>query len=213
MIPNIKHPTLAQNRIALKESWLCEALRLKETQWGQLDDRSASLRASREPTAARQIAVRANLLGETSGVALALGRAQSGLWIALSVLLGVAVLVGSSAALAALGTGLQPVKVVSALVVLLGVNLVSLAFWLLSLFIGVGSGGWLAQGWRWLVRKLAIGPEVALAGQAWWSIWQQAAGLRWVLSIVTHACWLLASLTMLVVLSFTLSIRHFSFAW
>jgi hypothetical protein len=97
--------------------------------------------------------------------------------------------------------------------VLLGVNLVSLALWLLSLFIGVGSGGWLAQGWRWLVRKLVTGPEVALAGQAWWSIWQQAGGLRWVLSSVTHACWLLASLTMLVVLSFTLSIRHFSFAW
>ena len=199
--------------MVLKDSWLCEALRLKETQWGQLDDRAASLRAAQEPTAARQIAERANLLGEPSGVALALGRVQSGLWIALGVLLGVAVLVGSSAALAALGTGLQPVNVVSALVVLLGINLVSLAFWLLSLFIGVGSGGWLAQGWRWLVRKLATGPEVALAGQAWWSIWQQAGGLRWVLSSVTHACWLVASLTMLVVLSFTLSIRHFSFAW
>ena len=61
-MPDLKHPTSVQNRIALKESWLCEALRLKETQWGQLDDRSASLRASREPTAARQIAVRANLL-------------------------------------------------------------------------------------------------------------------------------------------------------
>ena len=202
-----------QNRMFLKESWLCEALRLKETQWGQLDDRAASLRAAREPTAARQIAVRANLLGETSGVALAIGRVQSGLWIALSVLLGVAVLVGSGAASAALGAGLQPVNVVLALVVLLGVNLVSLAFWLLSLFIGVGSGGGLAQCWQWLVRKLATGPEVALAGQAWWSIWQQAGGLRWVLSSVTHACWLLASLTMLVVLSFTLSIRHFSFAW
>lgn len=202
-----------QNPMVLKDSWLCEALRLKETQWGQLDDRAASLRAAREPNAARQIAVRANLLGETSGVALALGRVQAGLWIALGVLLGVAVLVGSSAALAALGTGLQPVNVVSALVVLLGINLVSLTFWLLSLFIGVGSGGWLAQGWRWLVRKLATGPEVALAGQAWWSIWQQAGGLRWVLSSVTHACWLVASLTMLVVLSFTLSIRHFSFAW
>lgn len=212
-MPDPKHLTLLQNSMVLKESWLCEALRLKETQWGQLDDRAASLRASQEPTAARQIAVRANLLGETSGVVLALGRVQSGLWIALCVLLGVAVLVGSSAALAALGTGHQPVNVVSALVVLLGANLFSLALWLLSLILGVGSGGWLAQGWQWLVRKLATGPEVALAGQAWWSIWQQAAGLRWVLSSVTHACWLLASLTMLVVLSFTLSIRHFSFAW
>jgi len=197
----------------LKESWLCEALRLKETQWGQLDDRAASLRAAREPTAARQIAERANLLGETSGVSLALGRVQSGLWVALIVLVGIAGLVGSSAAWAALGNGLQPVNVVSALFVLLGANLFSLTVWLLSLILGVGSGGWLALGWQWLVRKLATGPEVALAGQAWWSIWQQAGGLRWVLSSVTHACWLVASLTMLVVLSFTLSIRHFSFAW
>ena len=212
-MPDPKHPTLLQNPMVLKESWLCEALRLKETQWGQLDDREASLRALQEPTAARQIAERANLLGETSSVTLALGRVQSGLWVALIVLLGIAGLVGTSAAWAALGTGLQPVNVVSALVVLLGANLFSLALWLLSLILGVGSGGWLAMGWQWLVRKFATGPEVALAGQAWWSIWQQAGGLRWVLSSVTHACWLVASLTMLGVLSFTLSIRHFSFAW
>ncbi len=199
--------------MALKESWLCEALRLKETQWGQLDDRAARLRAAREPTAARQIAVRANLLGETTGVSLALGRVQSGLWIALIGLLVIAALVGGSAALAALGAGLQPVNVVSALVVLLGVNLFSLVVWLVTLIVGIGSGGWLAQSWQWLVRKLATGPEVGLAGQAWWSLWQQAGGLRWVLSGVTHASWLVASLAMLAVLYFTLSIRHFSFAW
>jgi Protein of unknown function (DUF2868) len=212
-MPDLRPPNLAQIRTALKESWLCEALRLKETQWGRLDDRAASRQAARESSAARQVVVRAHLLGETSGVSLALGRVQSGLWVALSVLLGLAVLVGSSAALAALGTGLQPVNVVSALVVLLGVNLFSLTLWLLTLILGVGSGGGLAQGWQWLVRKLATGPEVALVGQAWWSLWQQAGGLRWVLSSVTHACWLMASLTMLAMLSFTLSTRHFSFAW
>ena len=212
-MPDIKHPTLAQNRIALKESWLCEALRLKETQWGQFDDRAACLRAAREPTAMQQIAARANFLGETSGVKLALGRVQSGLWVAFIVLLVIAVLVGGSAALAALGAGFRPVNVVSALVVLLGVNLFSLVVWLVTLIVGIGSGGWLAQSWQWLVRKLATGPEVGLAGQAWWSLWQQAGGLRWVLSGVTHASWLVASLAMLAVLYFTLSIRHFSFAW
>jgi len=95
-MPDIKHPTLVQNRIALKESWLCEALRLKETQWGQLDDRAACVRAAREPTAARQIAARANFLGETTGVSLARGRVQSGLWIALIGLLVIAVLVGGA---------------------------------------------------------------------------------------------------------------------
>ncbi len=202
-----------QNRMVLKESWLCEAFRLKETHWGQLDDRAACFRAAREPTAARQIAARANLLGESTGVSLALGRVQSGLWVALIVLLGGAGLAGASAVSAALGTGPQSVNVVSALVVLLGVNLFSLVLWLFTLLIGAGSGGLLAQGWQWLVRKFATGPEVALAGQAWWSLWQQAGGLRWVLSSVTHASWLVASLAMLVVLSFTLSTRHFSFAW
>ena len=202
-----------QNPMVLKDSWLCEALRLKETQWGQFDDRAACLRAAREPTAMQQIAARANFLGETSGVKLALGRVQSGLWVAFIVLLVIAVLVGGSAALAALGAGFRPVIVVSALVVLLGVNLFSLVVWIVTLIVGIGSGGWLAGRWPWLVRKLATGPEVALAGQAWWSLWQQAGGLRWVLSIVTHASWLIASLTMLVVLYFTLSIRHFDFAW
>ena len=202
-----------QNPMVLKDSWLCEALRLKETQWGQFDDRAACLRAAREPTAMQQIAARANFLGETSGVKLALGRVQSGLWVAFIVLLVIAVLVGGSAALAALGAGFRPVNVVSALVVLLGVNLFSLVVWIVTLIVGIGSGGWLAQSWQWLVRKLATGPEVALAGQAWWSLWQQAGGLRWVLSSVTHASWLIASLTMLAVLYFTLSIRHFDFAW
>ena len=202
-----------QNPMVLKDSWLCEALRLKETQWGQFDDRAACLRAAREPTAMQQIAARANFLGETSGVKLALGRVQSGLWVAFIVLLVIAVLVGGSAALAALGPGFRPVNVVSALVVLLGVNLFSLVLWIVTLIVGIGSGGWLAGRWPWLVRKLATGPEVTLAGQAWWSLWQQAGGLRWVLSIVTHASWLIASLTMLAVLYFTLSIRHFDFAW
>ena len=202
-----------QNPMVLKDSWLCEALRLKETQWGQFDDRAACLRAAREPTAMQQIAARANFLGETSGVKLALGRVQSGLWVAFIVLLVIAVLVGGSAALAALGAGFRPVNVVSALVVLLGVNLFSLVVWIVTLIVGMGSGGWLAQSWQWLVRKLATGPEVGLAGQAWWSLWQQAGGLRWVLSSVTHASWLIASLTMLAVLYFTLSIRHFDFAW
>ena len=202
-----------QNPMVLKDSWLCEALRLKETQWGQFDDRAACLRAAREPTAMQQIAARANFLGETSGVKLALGRVQSGLWVTFIVLLVIAVLVGGSAALAALGPGFRPVNVVSALVVLLGVNLFSLVVWIVTLIVGIGSGGWLAGRWPWLVRKLATGPEVTLAGQAWWSLWQQAGGLRWVLSIVTHASWLIASLTMLAVLYFTLSIRHFDFAW
>lgn len=212
-MPDPKHPTLMQNPMVLKDSWLCEALRLKETQWGQFDDRAACLRAAREPTAMQQIAARANFLGETSGVKLALGRVQSGLWVAFIVLLVIAVLVGGSAALAALGAGFRPVNVVSALVVLLGVNLFSLVVWIVTLIVGIGSGGWLAGRWPWLVRKLATGPEVALAGQAWWSLWQQAGGLRWVLSSVTHASWLIASLTMLAVLYFTLSIRHFDFAW
>ena len=212
-MPDPQYPTALQNSMVFKESWLCEALRLKEAQWGQLDDRAASVRAAREPTAARQISARANALGETAGVSSALGRVQSALWVALSVLLGGAVLAGGSAVSAALGAGLQPVNVVSALVVLLGINLLSLTLWLLSLILGVGSGGGLAHGWQWLVRKLVTGPEVALAGQAWWSLWQQAGGLRWVLSSVTHAFWLVTSLTMLAVLFFTLSTRHFSFAW
>lgn len=72
-MPDLKHPTLAQNRIALKESWLCEALRLKETQWGQLDDRAACLRAAREPTVTQQIAARANFLGKRRALSWRLG--------------------------------------------------------------------------------------------------------------------------------------------
>ena len=200
-------------RLTLNASWLCEAVRLRETQWGPLDDRAARLRAEREPAPERQIASRANVLGETSGLTLALRRFASVGLLSFSLLLLAAVLGGAGSALAALGDGLRPVNVVSALILLLGFNLLSLLVWGISLMGWRGSGGWVAQVWQWLACRLVKGPDVALAGQAWWSMWQQTGAMRWLLSSVTHALWLCANVAMLVVLTFALSTRHFSFVW
>ena len=200
-------------RLTLNASWLCEAVRLRETQWGPLDDRAARRRAQREPALDRRVASRASVLGDTSGLTLALRRFASVGLLSLGLLLVAAVLGGAASALAALGDGLYPVNVVSALILLLGFNLLSLLVWGISLMGWRGSGGWVAQGWQWLACRLVKGPDVALAGQAWWSMWQQTGALRWLLSSVTHALWLCASLAMLVVLTFALSTRHFSFVW
>ena len=197
----------------LKESWLCEALRLKEHQWGLLDDRAACLSAEREPCAARQIALRADALGKASGLSLALERVKTGLWNALAVILCLSVFAGVSGALTALHSGQTQVNIMWGLLMLLGVNFLTLTLWFCSLFMQRGSGGWLAQTWQWVAKKLASGPDVALAGQAWWSLWQQAGVQRWVLSCVTHASWCAAGIAMLVTLLLTLSVRHVSFAW
>lgn len=200
-------------RQSLNDAWRCEAIRLRELQWGTLDDRAACLRAQGEAGVLRQITVRASVLAEASGLNQVIQRFSSSMMLALILLLVAALIGGASSALAALGDGLRPVNVISALILLLGLNLLSLSVWLISLVGWSAPGGMLAQLWQWLTRKLARGPDVALAGQAWWSIWRQAEAQRWLLSAMTHGFWVVATIAMLAVMVFTLSTRHFSFAW
>ncbi len=200
-------------RPSLNDAWRCEAIRLREVQWGALDDRAACLRAQGEPGALSQITVRADVLAEASGLNQVLQRFASSMMFALILLLSAALIGGAGSALAALGDGLRPVNVISALMLLLGLNLLSLCAWFISMLGWSAPGGMLAQFWQWLAGKLSRGPDIALAGQAWWSIWRQAGALRWLLSGMTHGLWVAANIAMLAVMVFNLSTRSFSFAW
>lgn len=118
-----------------------------------------------------------------------------------------------SLALAALGHATQPVNIVWALLTLLGLNTFSLLLWSVMLLSPTASGGRFALLWPWLTRKLARGPEMGLAVQAWWSVWSQAQATRWILSLGTHLIWLNILLAAALVMLFTLSTRQYDFVW
>lgn len=198
--------------LSLNTSWLCEAVRLRELRWGPLDDRAARLRAQANLTDLGRVATRAKVLGGTLRLPQTLRHLSAGGAVALIITLAVAMIAGGGSVQTALGSGAQPVNVVLALIVLLGVNTLSLIGWCLGM-IWRGSGGWLPQAWKWLAHKLVHGPEVVLAGQAWWSLWQQAGSARWVLSSITHAIWLAANIAAVTVMLVMFSTRHFSFVW
>src|SRR5690606_4229739 len=126
--------------------------------------------------------------------------------IALLALCLLAILGGAGVALGALGDGSRPVNLLLALVALLGLNTVTLIFWLLSfLFKGGNSGAWLGEAWLWLTRKLARGPDAALAPRALVEMLNRHQALRWLLGGISHGLWSLALASLLLTLLALLS--------
>jgi len=201
------------DKISFDQAWLCETLRLQETQWGARDDSKARLLASHEQTPLKKIARRAESLGQDIGLLGAMVQLKKAGWIALLLSFCIIIFAGVLSAQAALGRGTVPVNVTWAILSLLGLNILSLLVWCTAVMSASASGGWLTQFWPWLTRKIARGPNVGLAAQAWWSLWHQANATRWVMSAGTHLFWLIFSLAALVTLMILLSIRQYDFVW
>jgi hypothetical protein len=199
--------------LSFKQVWLCEAIRLRESQWGPLDDSKARLLAQQERSPLAKVVSRAQTLSHAIGLTTAITTLSSAGWFAIFFILIAAVIAGTSMALTALGTGAQPVNIVWALVSLLGLNCLSLLLWCLTLFSPTAPGGRLVQLWPWLTRKLARGPNMGLAVQAWWSVWHQAHATRWLLSTGTHLIWMTLSVAAAVTLLLALSTRQYDFVW
>jgi len=200
-------------RISFYQAWLCEAIRLQETQWGARDDSKARLLAQSAPTPLKKITSRAVTLSQDSGIASAVAQIKKVGWAVVIFTLVLAVLAGSITSFSALGNGMTPVNVVWAFMTLLAFNLLSMAVWCITMLSPKASGGWLTQFWPWLTRKLARGPNISLAAQAWWSLWHQAQATRWVMSAGTHVIWLTVSLATSVFMLFSLSTREYDFVW
>jgi hypothetical protein len=202
-----------QDQVSFKQAWLCEAIHLRESQWGPQDDSKAILLAQNELSPLAKVIHRAQELSRAIGLTNTITKLSSAGWLALILMMIVAIIAGASIALTALGNGTQPVNIVWALVALLGLNLLSLILWCLALFSPTASGGRLAQLWPWLTRKLARGPNMGLAVQAWWSVWHQARATRWLLSTGTHLIWLTITLVAAVTMLLVLSTRQYDFVW
>jgi hypothetical protein len=204
------------NRFSAFESrWLAEALRLRESTAGGLEDAEA-VRAARQVAgdAEQRILIRAQVLGEREGLAQVVAAWRPRARLLLLVLSLLAVISGFGVALAVLGDGSRPVNVVWALGGLLGVHLLSLLLWLLGLWLGGrDAGGALGHAWLWLSARFLSGQAVAQVTGALGSLLGRSGLTRWWLGAVTHGLWLLALAGALAGLLVTLAARRYGFVW
>ncbi len=204
---------LTRQRPALSSFWLAETLRLREAHWGPLDDGDAVRRARAQGgTLQDRMLARAALLAEQHGLDRRVADWRRASWLALIVLMLLALSAGASAAMSALGGGERPVNVIWAVGALLGLHAVTFVLWPIGMLVH-SNGAWLGQVWLWASRKLARGPDAALAPQAFATLLARHGGLRWVLSAVTHAIWLAGLSAALAALLAALSTRRYAFAW
>src|SRR5690606_5573547 len=98
-------------------------------------------------------------------------------------------------------------------VAMLGLNSLAFVFWLISFAIPNSNGTWLGEFWLWLTRKLARGPDAALAPRAFIEVLGRNNALRWVLGTISHGLWTTALISMLLTLLAVLSARRYGFNW
>ena len=201
------------NSVSFDQAWLCEAIRLQETQWGSRDDSKARLLAQAETSALAKISKRAIVLGQDTGLVNALTQIKRAGWIGLLIIGVFALFAGSASAFTALGNGTAAVNVIWGFISLLALNLISMLIWCISMLFSSATGGWFPQLWPWLTRKLVRGPNIGLAAQAWWHLWHQARATRWIMSTGTHLIWLTLSLAAVITLVVLLSLRQYDFVW
>src|SRR5690606_992591 len=103
--------------------------------------------------------------------------------------------------------------VLLAIVTLLGVHALTFLFWILSLFLSARAFSWLGQLWLWLSRKIARGPDAALAPQSFVSLLAHNSALKWALSCVSHGFWVLFFLAALLTMLGLLAAQRYTFGW
>lgn len=194
--------------------WQAEAIRLRETHWGPLEDAAELRRANQtDLDLSARILLRAQLLAAREGLVTHFSHWANGARLAALLVWIAAALAGTGAAWGALGGGQQPVNLALALLTLLGLHAITFLIWLLSFWPGTVQSSGLSQAWLWLAQRLARGPDAALASQALLSILGRARAWRPVLGAISHSTWIVAlasaSLTLLVLLS----TRRYAFQW
>lgn len=194
--------------------WLSEAIRLRETHAGPLEDAEANRLARRSGgSLAARLEQRALWLARRDGLFEALQHWKQGARLAAGLLVLLALLGGAGLARGALGDGQQPVNLIWALGGLLGLNLLTLLGWLLGLAFSGDSGSALGRLWRWLSEKLARDAHAALLGPALFGLLQQRRLGRWLLGLGVHGLWSLALASALLTLLGLLATRRYGFVW
>jgi hypothetical protein len=198
----------------LNNLWLTETIRLREEHAGPLDDLEANrLARSAGGDLPTRIQRRALWLAERDGLTKALTHWLQGARLALIVMALLAIASGAGLAFAALGDGQTPVNVFWALGSLLGLNLILLLSWALSLVFAGEHGATLGRLWLWLSEKLARDAKAAQLAPALLLLLQRQKLNRWAVGVLVNGLWLLAMLSALVMLLMLMATRRYGFVW
>ncbi|WP_066458756.1 DUF2868 domain-containing protein [Castellaniella caeni] len=198
----------------LFQHWRAEAVRLREAHWGPLEDQAACQAALRVPAGlqdrilarAAWLAAHGTLQQRLRQWAASARWALIGLWLA-------AGLAGIGAASAALDHAQGSVNLAAAIIGLLGLHALTFLIWLAGCLPGLHPSTTLSRLWLWLTRKLAHGPDSALAAQAFVSLLNRARAWKPALGLLSHGAWSIAYLTALPTLLVLLSTRRYTFHW
>lgn len=160
-----------------------------------------------------RILVRAHRLAEREQLPAQLqGWTRSALAV-LAALFALALFSGIGLALGALGDGARPVNVLWALGALLGLHALTFLLWLASFLLRPAAATGLGRLWLWVTRKLARGPDTALAPQALLNLLARAGALRWLFGSISHLLWLTGLCAALATLLTVLSTASYRFIW
>ncbi|MFV0282817.1 MAG: DUF2868 domain-containing protein [Castellaniella sp.] len=196
----------------LLQYWQAEAVRLRESHWGPLEDRAACQTALRQPAdLPGRILTRAAWLAEHSELHDRLIQWSIGARWALAALCLCAFLAGIGTAAAVLGQG--EVNLALALMGLLGLHVLTFLIWLASWLPGLSGSTFLSRLWLWLTRRLVRGPDAALAAQAFLSLLGRARAWKSALGLISHGAWTAAFLGAVPTLLLLLSARRYTFHW
>jgi len=194
--------------------WLAEAIRLHEAYQGPLDDAQASrVACAQADDLPGRILWRAHCLASDSGLRQHLQHWAHGARWAMILLLAMACATGAGTAATVLAQQGGRINLALALTGLLGLHLLTYALWLLSRLPALSGGHGLASLWLWLTRRLARGPDAALAGQALLSLLGRARATAAAMGLISHALWCAVFLGMLSTLVLLLSTRQYRFHW
>ena len=215
MVTSVHAATLPDDPADFQHYWLAETVRLRESQWGPLQDNTETRQARAQGrNFSQRLLLRARLLGRREGIDTAIQQWTRGAKLAFFALAVLAILTGSATALGALGDGTRQVNLILALATLLGLHILTFVFWLISH--GLPSGNaqtGLGEVWLWLTRRLARGPQAVLIPRALASMLARQGALRPLLGAVSHALWSCALTAMLATLVALLSARRYTFSW
>lgn len=196
-------------------AWLTEAVRLRELAEGDVMVFSEGLPEA-DQGQQQWLQRRASHIADADGMTARVLGWRRNARLVLWVLLALALLSGVLAALGFFGAQNREINVLWTLIGLIGVHLVALVLWVLTLFFQGGSGGGtLGRLWLWLVGHLphrappSAGPDYVM--QALPAIMSRSGLGRWWLSAVTHSLWLLALGATLLVMLLALSLRSYGF--
>lgn len=196
--------------------WVAELVRQHELTHGALDDARVLPLARREPSLQARVLKRARLLAEDTPPETALITPDFSLWRStrrwLSVLLLILAVAGGYGIATAALQGDQPVSLLQALVTLLGLHIIMVFLWLLSLVAGSdksGIGGLAVD----LAQRLSKRSAHAHALRSAVQVARSQQLLKPLMAIITHSFWTALLIAAWITLLTKLTVNTYAFTW